>query len=157
MFMQNFLDPNNVEIIFRLLVAVVCGMAIGAERTLAHKTAGMRTCALVSMGAALFVVISEYMVMSFGDNFGIDPFRMASAVVSGVGFLGAGLIFMRDNEVKGVTTASSIWVAAGIGIACGFGMYIIGISATIITLFIFVFLWSVEERFRKLKIYQNKE
>lgn len=156
--MQNIISSVDLEILIRLILAMLCGMIIGTERILAHKTAGMRTYALVSLGAALFVVISEYMFMSMGSNSGgIDPFRMASAVVSGVGFLGAGIIFMKDNQITGITTASSIWVVAGIGIACGFGLFTLAIFATVITLFIFVVLWIVEQRLKKISLYDNQK
>lgn len=153
--MENFFDYTTLDLVLRLVIAMICGMIIGTERTLAHKTAGMRTCALVSLGAALFVAISEYFMQLNGVSSGVDPMRMASQVVAGVGFLGAGIIFMRDNQVAGVTTASSIWVAAGIGIACGFALYALAIYATIITLFIFVVLWSVEQKFRNMKFYDE--
>lgn len=153
--MENFFDLKTLDIVLRLVVAMFCGMVLGTERTLAHKTAGMRTYALVAMGAALFVSISEYLLISFGDQYGIDPLRMASQVVAGVGFLGAGIIFMKDNQITGVTTASSIWVAAGIGIACGFGLFEIAIYATLLTLFVFVVLYWIEQKSRKLPVYNN--
>lgn len=155
--MQNIISSVDLEIIIRLILAMLCGMIIGTERILAHKTAGMRTYALVSLGAALFVVISEYMLMTFSSSVGIDPLRMASQVVVGIGFLGAGIIFMKDNQVTGITTASSIWVVAGIGIACGFGLFTLAIFATVITLFIFVVLWIVEQRLKKISLYDNQK
>lgn len=151
--MEHFFDGATVQIIIRLVVAMLCGMVLGTERLLAHKTAGMRTYALVSLGAALFVAVSEYIIASYGQLAGIDPLRMASQVVVGIGFLGAGIIFMKDNQITGVTTASSIWVVSGIGIACGFGMFSLAISATIITLFIFIVLWTIEQRLRKIPVY----
>jgi len=136
--------------IVSLGVATFCGIAIGTERLLAHKTAGMRTYALVSMGAALFIIISNIVIDSSYAGAGLDPLRVASNVVTGVGFLGAGLIVLRDSNVTGVTTASSIWVSAGIGMAAGFGLHGLAIVTTVLTLAIFVGLWIVEEKVKKI-------
>lgn len=137
------------EAIVSLGVATICGVIIGTERLFAHKTAGMRTYALVSMGAALFIIISNIIVDNFGASV-TDPLRVASTVVTGVGFLGAGLIVLKESTITGVTTASSIWVSAGIGMAAGFGLHGLAIAATIITLIIFVGLWYIEEKLRRV-------
>lgn len=145
------------ESIISLGIATICGVIIGTERLFAHKTAGMRTYALVSMGAALFIIISNIIVDNFGTSV-TDPLRVASTVVTGVGFLGAGLIVFRGSTVTGVTTASSIWVSAGIGMAAGFGLHGLAIAATIITLLIFVGLWYIAERLRQvIKDYNIEE
>ena len=137
------------ESIVSLGIATICGVIIGTERLFAHKTAGMRTYALVSMGAALFIIISNIIVDNFGANVA-DPLRVASTVVTGVGFLGAGLIVLKETTITGVTTASSIWVSAGIGMAAGFGLHGLAIAATVITLLIFVGLWYIEEKLRRV-------
>lgn len=147
--MESFF-ASHYEIFVRLSIAMLCGMIIGAERIVAHKTAGMRTYALVSMGSALLVIISQMAGQLFVKDGSFDPIRMASQVVVGVGFLGAGLIVLRDKEVTGLTTASGLWVCAAIGMSAGFGFYGIALISTFLTLFIFVVLWFIEQRFKKL-------
>ncbi len=147
--MESFF-ASHYEMFVRLCIAMICGMVIGAERLVAHKTAGMRTYALVSMGSALLVIISQVAGEMFAKGGSFDPIRMASQVVVGVGFLGAGLIVLRDREVTGLTTASGLWVCAAIGMAAGFGMFGLALISTFLTLFIFVVLWFIEQRFKKL-------
>jgi putative Mg2+ transporter-C (MgtC) family protein len=154
--MQNILDPLTLDIICRLGVALLLGMCLGVERVWAHKTAGIRTYALVSMGAALFVSISEVIAKMYSLDAGFDPSRIASQVVVGVGFIGAGLIFTKESKLVGITTATGLWVSAGIGMAAGFGLYNIATIATILTLFVFVVLWFLEERLKKSRLYQNQ-
>lgn len=153
--MESFIHLNP-ELLVRLFVAMLLGMAIGAERIFANKTAGMRTHALVAMGSALFVIIADVVSMAHGQNSSLDQIRMASQVVVGVGFLGAGLIVFQDSQVKGLTTASGLWVSAAIGIATGFGLYTLAIAGVILTLFIFTVLWFIEERIKHLQIHGNK-
>ncbi len=149
--MENIFNPENMEIITRLVIALLCGMVIGVERIIAHKTAGMRTYALVAMGAALFVITSEMVGHMYSDTSAVfSPIWIPAAIVTGIGFLGAGLIIFRESHLTGVTTASSIWVSAGIGIAAGFGMYSLAMIATILTLVIFVVLWFLEQQVRKI-------
>ncbi len=154
--MQNIFDPVTLEIVCRLAVALLLGMLIGIERVWAHKTAGIRTYALVSMGSALFVIISEMMAQAYSLGSGFDPSRIASQVVVGVGFIGAGLIFTKDSKLVGITTATGLWVSAGIGMASGFGLYNIAIIATILTLFVFVVLWFLEARLKKTELYKEQ-
>ena len=149
--MDSLFTPEIIAVLSRLTVAMLLGMVIGTERLLAHKTAGMRTYAFVSMGAALFIIISEMVTAQYLGLSEFDPLRMASQVVVGVGFLGAGIIFFKDKELVGITSASGLWVSAGIGMAVGFGLYAIGIIATLLSLFIFIVLWFIEERLRKVQ------
>jgi len=116
-----------VEAILRFLLAVALGAGIGYQRERAGKAAGMRTLILVGAGAALFTLVSEY---GFGVE-GVDISRVAAGVVVGVGFIGAGVILrgQREEEVAGLTTAATIWVTAGIGVAAGAGMYLIAVIA----------------------------
>lgn len=147
--MTEHLILSNTDLAVRLLAAMFFGMTLGIERAVAGKTAGVRTYALVSMGAALFVVISV-IVAGWYDADGtmpIDPLRMASQVVLGVGFLGAGLIIFKGSHISGLTTAAGLWVAAGIGMAAGFGLFLPALIATLITLFIFTAMWFIEERY----------
>jgi len=125
--MATYLDLNEqVELILRIVIASVLGYLIGFERTSREKSAGMRTHAIVAMGAALMMVISKY---GFGDCDVQDATRIAAQIVSGIGFLGAGVIFVRNNAVSGLTTAAGLWTTAGIGMAIGSGCYFLGIAA----------------------------
>jgi len=153
----NFFDGATVDIILKLFIALLLGLIIGTERMWAHKTAGMRTYALVSMGSALFVIISNEMVKAYAGFAGMNPLMIISQIVVGVGFLGTGLIFSHDSKVMGMTTATGLWVSAGIGMATGFGLFNIAIIATIFTLFIFMVLWSLESRLRKSKYFKEGE
>ena len=138
-----------------LTVALVLGMLIGTERVWAHKTAGMRTYALVSMGSALFVLISSEMVKAYAGFSGMNPLMVVAQIVVGVGFLGTGLIFTKDNKLMGMTTATGLWVSAGIGMASGFGLYCLAAIATALTLFVFIVLWFLEEQLKKSKFVQD--
>jgi putative Mg2+ transporter-C (MgtC) family protein len=122
--------PQTTELILRLLLAAALGATIGAQREWKGKAAGLRTLALISLGAALFGVISNY-----GFSGG-NPSMVAAGVVTGVGFLGAGAILHHRSEVEGMTTAATIWVSAGIGLAAGAGFYWVSIIVTIIVLII---------------------
>jgi len=155
--MENFLDQATIDIVLKLFVALLLGMIIGTERMWAHKIAGMRTYALVSMGASLFIVISEMVSLQYIGANGFDPTRIASQIIVGIGFIGTGLIFSKDSKVMGLTTATGLWVSAGIGMACGFGLFKIAIVATIFTLFIFVILWLLESKLRKTKYFREIE
>lgn len=147
--MEQFLTQNS-EIILKLVMAVLLGMFIGAERLLVHKEAGMKTHALVSMGAALFVLFSESLTEKYINLSGLNPAMIASNIVVGIGFLGAGMIMFRDSQTRGLTTASGLWVTAGIGMASGFGLYSLAIIATILVLFIFVVMNIFEKPIRKI-------
>lgn len=153
--MHTFLNAAIVDTTLRLFAALVLGMIIGTERVWAHKTAGLRTYALVSMGAALFVIISNEMVKAYANFSGTNPLLMVGQIIVGVGFLGTGLIFNRDSKVTGLTTASGLWISAGIGMAAGFGLYDIAFVATVLTLFIFIVLWFVEQRLKKSKFFND--
>ncbi len=156
--MQNiFIDSLTIGIIIKLFIALILGMIIGTERVWAHKTAGMRTYALVSMGSALFVVISNEMVKYYAGFSGMNPLMIVSQIVVGIGFLGAGLIFTKESKLVGLTTATGLWVAAGIGMACGLGMFDIAVIATTLTLFIFVVLWFIEEKIKKSKYFKEDQ
>ncbi len=153
--MQNFIDPATIDIIIRLFVALLLGMIIGTERVWAHKTAGMRTYALVSMGSALFVVVSSEMVKYYTGFSGMNPLMIIAQIVVGVGFIGSGLIFSKESKMMGLTTATSLWVSAGIGMAAGFGLYSIAVVAATLTLFIFIVLWFIEEQLKKTDFFKN--
>lgn len=136
----------HLDGVLKLVLAILLGGTLGLERSLARKTAGMRTYTLVALGSALFVIVSQvvtdqYLAMGIRA---FDPLRVASQVVVGIGFLGAGLIIVQNNKLYGLTTAAGLWVAAGIGMAVGFGLYVLAIAVTILTLFVFTVLWYVE-------------
>ncbi|UIK88772.1 MgtC/SapB family protein [Arthrobacter polaris] len=119
-------------ILLCLLAAVVLPTLIGLERQINNKSAGMRTHALVGLGAALFMVVSKY---GFSDVLAVnlvrlDPSRVAAQIVTGIGFIGAGLVFVRRNKVRGLTTASSIWLTAAVGSAAGAGLVLPAAFAT---------------------------
>ena len=131
---------QNVDFIFRLIIACLCGAGIGYERSRRLKEAGIRTHVIVCCAAALTMIISKYGFADLTDTAGnlfngtrgVDAARIAAQTVSGVSFLGAGVIFKHGSTVMGLTTAAGIWATAGIGLAIGSGMYIIGILATVI-------------------------
>jgi putative Mg2+ transporter-C (MgtC) family protein len=131
--MRGFRVPpvdDQVEIIGRLLLAAALGGLIGLEREWRGNPAGIRTIALVTMGACLFTDISR---MMGGDD------RVAAGIVTGIGFIGAGVVFREGTGVKGITTAATIWVAAAIGMAVGIELYIVAAASAVI---IFVLLWA---------------
>lgn len=141
--------PVDSEIFIQLAVALALGAMLGFERLLAGKEAGMRTFGLVSVGACLFVVIGE-LVTQASEVQNFDPLRVTSAIVTGIGFIGAGLIIFQ-HELKGLTTAAALWVASAIGVAVGFKFYTIAIFTTFLTLFVCVGLWFFE-RFLERKV-----
>ena len=115
--------------ILRIFIAAVCGFFIGYERKTPSKEAGVRTHTIVAMGTAMLMILSKY---GFEDSQGrFDGARIAAQVVSGIGFLGAGIIIYRRDVLQGVTTAAGVWTTAGIGMAIGAGMIIVGIVSTV--------------------------
>src|SRR5690242_5726241 len=137
------------QIAVRLVVATVLGAVVGIDRERLERAAGLRTHAMVGLGAALFMVLSAF---GFHDilgtpNVALDPSRIAAQIVSGIGFLGAGLIIVRREEVRGLTTAASIWVVAAVGAAAGAGMYLIAVTTAGLALLVLAGLRPVENRF----------
>ncbi|GAA2352557.1 MgtC/SapB family protein [Saccharopolyspora halophila] len=123
---------DEVPLLVELGVALLLSSAIGLEREIRAKSAGMRTHALVGVGAALFMLVSKY---GFGDLVGteqvsLDPSRVAAQIVSGIGFIGGGLIFVRRDAVRGLTTAASVWVVAAVGMAGGGGLIVLAAATT---------------------------
>jgi putative Mg2+ transporter-C (MgtC) family protein len=154
--MQIF-DATFLLFISKLSLAMVLGLFLGLERIYAHKTMGLRTYALASVATCFFVTISLYIGNNFtmpGDSF--NPAHIASAVITGIGFLGAGLIFFKDNHVQNLTTAAGLWVCAGIGMAIGFGMFKEAIFATFLTFFVLGIMSSVE-RYLRLHFFPDPE
>lgn len=140
---------SQLEIVQRLVLAAALGSVIGVERERLSWAAGLRTHMLVCVGAVLIMIVSAF---GFEDilgtpNVGLDPSRVAAQVVSGIGFLGAGSILLRGEVVRGLTTAASVWVVAGVGLAVGGGMYTAAIAATAIVLLILAGLKPLERRY----------
>ncbi len=125
---------NILEWLLRIAVAAICGAFIGIERSRRFKDAGIRTHCVVSMSAAVFMIISKYAFIDLVGN--TDGSRIASQVVTGISFIGAGAIFKNGSLIRGITTAAGIWATSAIGMAIGSGLYIIGIFATIGLLFV---------------------
>ncbi|MBO4898433.1 MAG: MgtC/SapB family protein [Clostridia bacterium] len=143
---------TELEYFLRVVIAGACGILIGYERKNRAKEAGIRTHCIVACAAALMMIVSKYGFADLaGDAMGtkgVDPARIAAQVVSGVGFLGAGMIFVQKQSIKGLTTAAGMWATAGIGMAIGAGMYIIGIA---VALFILVIQTVLHKNMRFLK------
>ena len=118
----------------RLLIAALCGGAIGYERATQRKSAGMRTHMVVAVAAALFMLVSKYGFFDILNlhNIALDPSRIAAQIVTGISFIGAGTILVRKEQVSGLTTAAGVWATAAIGMAIGAGMYFIGIICTVL-------------------------
>lgn len=128
----------QMEYLGRIGLACVCGALIGYERNNRMKTAGLRTHMIVSLAAALMMVVSKYGFFDIlaRDNIGLDPSRIAAGVVTAIGFLGAGIIFVHHQNVSGLTTAAGIWATVGVGMCVGAGLYLLGIFSTLILLVI---------------------
>ena len=145
-------EGQHWEQICQLLLAVGLSAVIGIERQLRHKSAGLRTNTLVGMGSALFMLISKF---GFGDVLSqyvsVDPSRIAANIVSGIGFVGGGIIFKQQSEVRGLTTAAAVWVTAAVGSACGAGLPILASLATALYFVIVLVLPSVKYLIRKVR------
>ena len=138
---------TEITYIIRILAAAVCGILIGYERKNQSKAAGIRTHCVVACASALMMVLSKYaysdVTSYYGELMKIDPSRIASGVVSGIGFLGAGMIFVHHKTVTGLTTAAGIWATSGVGMAIGAGMYITGFAAAFILVFLQIILHNI--------------
>lgn len=124
---------NEWDLIWRLALALALSAAIGLERELAQKSAGLRTYTLVGLGSALFMLISKYGFFDVLEpkTVVLDPSRVAAQIVSGIGFIGAGLIFVRRDSVRGLTTAAGVWLTAAVGAACGASLSVLAIATTV--------------------------
>jgi len=151
------LSLTTTEIIIRVSIAILLGATIGIERTFAGKTAGMRTYSMVSLGSAIFVIISDIIVASLGNPAVVSPLVLAASVISGIGFIGAGLLISHDNKITGLTTAAGLWVSAGVGMAAGFGLFDLAIIGTVAALVIFNLLWFLERWLLKFSHHMKTE
>ncbi|WP_418790189.1 MgtC/SapB family protein [Phosphitispora sp. TUW77] len=141
---------DEIQIIIRLIMAGVLGGLIGFERESLNKTAGFRTHILVCVGSALIMLVSKDLYEMYKGTTNIDPGRIAAQVVSGMGFLGAGTILREGATVKGLTTAASLWVVAGVGLAIGAGFYFSALVATGVVFLTLVYLAKVEKLITEL-------
>ena len=126
---------DNLEFLIRILLSAFLGILVGLERTKRQKEAGVRTHCIIACSAAVFMILSKYAFLDIGAVMGAkdsDPARIAAQIVSGISFLGAGVIFKNGNGIRGLTTAAGIWATAAIGMAVGAGMYWVGIIETVI-------------------------
>jgi putative Mg2+ transporter-C (MgtC) family protein len=130
----------DLELIERLLLAAAIGAIVGIEREYRHKTAGLRTNILITVGSALFTMVSYELAATPGS----DPSRVAAQIVTGIGFLGAGAIMRTDSGVQGLTTAATVWVNAALGMAAGAGEYRLALLGAIVTLAVLLILYPVE-------------
>lgn len=146
--------PFEAEIIIRLLLAAMLGGSIGFERESTNRPAGFRTHILVCTGAALVMVTSEYLVRKYTIA-AADPSRLGAQVISGIGFLGAGTIIRDGFNVRGLTTAASLWTVSCVGIAVGSGFYVGAIAATILIFLTLITLKKAERRFAKRNRYRT--
>lgn len=133
---------EQLEYFIRILLACICGAIIGLERSSRQKEAGLRTHIILAMGSAITMIVSKYGFFDLLNTYGIDadPSRLASNIVTGISFLGAGVIFVRTGTIKGLTTAAGMWTTAAIGITLGAGMYFIGLSCTLLLLILQIVL-----------------
>ena len=135
--------PNALDLMIRLLVALLLGAVVGLERERQERAAGLRTVTMVSLGSCLFTIVGAY---GFANT---DPSRVAAQIVTGIGFLGAGTIFLRKDLVRGLTTAATIWAVAAIGMASGTAQYVIAVFTTLLILSVLMVLKPIERRFFK--------
>jgi putative Mg2+ transporter-C (MgtC) family protein len=140
------MELSLTEIAIRLFSATVLTSILGIERELHQKPAGLRTCGLVGVGSALMTLMG---VMAAMQTPGIDQTRIASIVVQGIGFLGAGVIIQASGAIHGLTTAATLWVVAAIGIACGFGLWQPALLVTIISLILLAIFGPIDAKFEE--------
>ena len=141
------LDPRSAEFWLRLGTSVLCGGIVGLERQLRGKPAGIRTSILICLGTQLFVALGA----SFRDDQRMDPTRVLSYVVSGIGFLGGGVILAREGAIVGVTSAAVIWVLAALGAAIGLGFLLPALVLTLVTVGLLIGVELLESIFRRLR------
>ena len=148
---MDFLPDDYLVITLRLLMAALLSGLIGMEREMKKQPAGLRTHLLVGIGSCLMMLLSitgfDYFLKSSAEPIRFDPSRIPSYVISGIGFLGAGTIIVHGKSVKGLATAASIWVAAGLGLVVGIGMYYVAVLATFIVLLVLFVLGKLEKKY----------
>jgi putative Mg2+ transporter-C (MgtC) family protein len=140
------MDIDQIQLIFQLVLAVVLGGVIGLEREIKNKPAGFQTYSLVTLGATIFTISCSAIFNSFFSSTGIsfDPSRVVLAVATGIGFIGAGVIFHRGHEYEGITTAAGLWCVAGIGVAIGSSLYLLAIASSVLVMIVFMIFDKIE-------------
>lgn len=140
------LMDSNMTMLLKLVLAMLLGGLIGTERSVvARQAAGTRTFALVSLGTCLFIIVSSYVDVQMIGLINVDPLRLAAGVITGMGFIGGGLIIFRGDTIHGATTAAGLWVACAVGMAVGFGMYSVATFTSILALIVFTGMWYLED------------
>lgn len=145
------INPGEMKMVFQVVLAALLGSFVGFEREYTGKAAGLRTYALVCLGAALFTILSKSGFNEFVGISSFDPSRIASQIVVGIGFIGAGLIIFREQKIEGLTTAAGLWAMAAVGMAIGIGYYLLAVFASLL-IFIVLSLFGklkLEERLHK--------
>lgn len=141
-------EVTTVSSVYKLLLSLLLGSCVGFERKRKGQIAGVRTFALIAMGATLAMILSIYVPQEYLGLKNGDPGRIAAQVITGIGFLGAGAIIQGKGSVRGLTTAAGIWMVATLGLAVGVGMYSVALIATALIIFILKFLELVEHKLR---------
>ena len=151
-----FSGLTGVAVLLRLMLATVIGGIVGWERGRHGRAAGLRTHIMVCLGATLASLVGMYTTFYLGASG--DPNRVAAQVISGIGFLGAGTIIVHRNMIRGLTTAASLWTTAGIGLAIGSGMYVVGVGTAVVLLVVLIFVrklevMTVKKKYKVLKVF----
>lgn len=139
------LDPFQLKLFSQLALAAFLGVLIGLERSYVRKAAGFRTYSLIALGSCLFTILSQSGFA--GEN--ADPTRIAAQIVTGIGFIGAGLIIFQEHKIQGLTTAAGLWATAAIGMAIGMGFYQLAILASLLILVILSIFSKLEFKLRE--------
>ena len=142
------------EFLGRLVLAALLGAAVGLEREIHGRTAGIRTYLILSLGTALLMVLSEYLLVAYHGKYpelGLqgDPGRIAGQAITGIGFLGAGVIIRYKDTIRGLTTAACVWLVCSVGLAVGAGFYVVSVAVTFLTLLALIGLKAWERRLKK--------
>jgi putative Mg2+ transporter-C (MgtC) family protein len=148
--MEGF-NASLSDITIRLVLATVLSSLIGIERQVHGKSAGLRTNALVGLGSAAMTLSGILIADASTKTMAVDPTRMASIIIQGIGFIGAGAIIQASGAVRGLTTAATLWVVAGIGIACGFGLWEVAVIMTALVLIVLVIFRFIDAEADKLE------
>ena len=152
MFQELMIDLGQLDMVIKLIVALALGLIVGIEREFVGKEAGTKTYSLVTLGATLFTILS------FDPNFP-DSSRIIAQIITGIGFIGAGLIIFHENKIHGLTTAAGLWTMAGVGVAAGMGYYFLAVVSTLLVLFILFVLRKLrlEERIHNIAGHSNDQ
>ena len=137
----------SIDFIVKVLFSMLFGAIIGLEREVTNKFAGLRTHMLVSLGACIFTILSIHGFPVDTNRYNADPARIAAQIVTGIGFIGGGTVLRMGNNIYGITTASTLWLAASVGMACGAGFYVLGGICSFFALFTLVVIRTMEVKF----------